>query len=72
MVGRYRAPVRVPPRKRAADGSWSREPTVGEMLEDPIVNMMMARDHVAADDIRRLITVVRRSRHVSGSDTAPH
>jgi len=72
MVGRGRAPVRVPSRQRAADGTWSREPSVGEMLEDPIVNLMMARDHVGADEIRRLISAVRRGRELAGLDTASH
>lgn len=68
MVGRCRVPVRSPVRKRSVDGTWSREPSVGEVLEDPIVAMMMARDRVAADDIRRLIAVVRRSRQPEASD----
>lgn len=35
------------------------QPTLEEMLADPIIQQMMERDHIAADDVRRVIREAR-------------
>lgn len=35
------------------------QPTLEEMLADPIIQLMMERDHIAADDVRRVIREAR-------------
>lgn len=37
----------------------TREPTLEEMLADPIVQLLMKRDNVAAEDVRRLFCKAR-------------
>src|SRR3954447_9775577 len=43
---------------RCARGLWSRneEPSIGEVLSDPVVRTMMARDGVDEAEVRRLLT----------------
>ncbi len=43
---------------RCARGLWSKneEPSIGEVLSDPIVRTMMARDGVDEAEVRRLLT----------------
>lgn len=36
------------------------EPPVSELLEDPIMQLVMARDRVNRDDVDRLMSTVRR------------
>lgn len=54
----------------------NREPTLGEMLDDPIVRLLMARDGVARPDMEKLIdniTVPQRAveRHTTDCSCAP-
>lgn len=37
------------------------EPTLEEMLADPIVQLVMKRDNVAADDVRRILCKARQA-----------
>lgn len=38
------------------------EPSLNEVLCDPMVHLVMARDRVAPDELLRLVAVVRRGR----------
>jgi hypothetical protein len=40
-----------------------REPTLDEMLADPVILAIMARDGVSQSTVRRLIAELRRARH---------
>lgn len=44
-----------------------REPTLGEMLEDPIVQLVMARDGVACGDVENLMNSMTIPRAREGS-----
>ncbi len=53
----------------------NREPTLGEMLEDPIVQLLMARDGVGRPEVERLIGGVASApaaagRRIGGCDCA--
>jgi len=39
------------------------EPTLEELLEEPIVRLVMAVDGVCADDVRNMITKLKRKLH---------
>jgi hypothetical protein len=45
---------------------WNGEPSINEMLDDPIVALVMARDGVQPEDLDRLIADLRR--RLSGDD----
>jgi len=52
------------------------EPTLGEMLDDPIVRLLMVRDGVARPDMEKLIdhiTIPQRAvkRHITDCSCAP-
>lgn len=48
--------------------SGNLEPSIDEMLDDPIVGLVMKRDRVTADEVRSLIDTARRRRRNSRSD----
>ncbi len=49
--------------RRSADPSSSKaEPTLEEMLADPIIRLMMARDRVRSADVQALMADVRQRR----------
>lgn len=43
------------------------ELTLSEMLDDPIVRLMMDRDRVRGSDIRRILSHVRKRRHAAAA-----
>jgi hypothetical protein len=54
----------------------NREPTLGEMLDDPIVRLLMVRDGVARPDLEKLIdhiTIPQGAvkRHITDCSCAP-
>ncbi len=46
----------------AEPASFKLEPTLEEILADPIIRLMMARDHVRSADVQALMAGVRRRR----------
>jgi hypothetical protein len=48
----------------------SRELTLEEMLADPIVQLVMRRDNIVADDVRRVIHQAREARRDLRSNAA--
>ena len=44
------------------DSGHDREPSLSEMLADPIVRVLMRRDDVTAGDIERLVAAVQERR----------
>ena len=47
------------------DGRFCGEPSLAEMLADPVVRAMMSVDGVAAEDIERLMLETRKRREVN-------
>lgn len=39
--------------------SWREEPRLDDLLSDPMLDVMLKRDHVSRDDLRRLVEEAR-------------
>jgi len=49
----------------------NREPSLDELLDDPVTRAVMARDGLSAEAIRALVLETRRRLHDRGADAAP-
>jgi hypothetical protein len=49
----------------------NREPSLDELLDDPVTHAVMARDGLSAETIRALVAETRRRLHDRDGDAAP-
>jgi hypothetical protein len=54
-------------------GSWGMyclcgEPKLADLLDDPILHLLMARDRISQDDLCRVLDDARRRRQSAGED----
>jgi hypothetical protein len=51
-------------------GSERREPTLDDLLDEPIVQLLMRRDSVKRDEVVAMVEAIRRNRRSTGDRMA--